>query len=311
MDSYSSQIPKTAPLRRLLLRRAVFRAGNLYEYDDRGVTIIRAWPRPAAWRRSNNGHLFSDRPDIGLGLFWVDDQLTEAVRRTADFLPAGVDEAAWWTDIAHRMEAWCAFFDTIPRNVRYAIGRYPDHHWAALRLVGGCEDAQQLVTETPALVYCLAAADHFRDRPAARLLPTIRGLLRRGELAALEWLGFPPTNDVLEVLRLYDDRRISAANMWHLRDHVRNAESVAAMRDLPVLTRSVVELCSDSDLRGLFTPSELYPLLTWDDEYASEVVAFLAEEAKGLPTVEMAARRRSVYLQLILEPETVVMDTPF
>ena len=99
MDSYSSQIPKTAPLRRLLLRRAVFRAGNLYEYDDRGVTIIRAWPRPAAWRRSNNGHLFSDRPDIGLGLFWVDDQLTEAVRRTADFLPAGVDEAAWWTNL--------------------------------------------------------------------------------------------------------------------------------------------------------------------------------------------------------------------
>jgi hypothetical protein len=283
----------------------------LYEYDGQCVTIIRAWPRPAAWKRTHNGQLSSVRPDIGLDMFWVEEQLTEAERHTADYLPDGVDEVTWWTDIAQRTEAWGAFFDTIPRNVRYAIGRYPDHRWAALWFVGRCEGAQQLVTETPALVYCLVSANQFRDRSFARILHTIRGLLRRGELAALEWLGFPPTPDVLEVLRLYDDHRISASNMWHLRDHVRNSESVAAMLDLPILTRSVVELCGDSDLRGLFTPSELYHLLTWDDEYASEVVAFLAEEAKGTPTVEMAARRRSVYLQLTLEPETVVMDAPF
>jgi len=215
---------------------AAWRDGKLYEFDHWGVTVLRPWPRPAAWRRTRTRPWKGKRPRIHLSR--PGDPLL-----LAELIPA---------DAARQ-----AFEDAIPEPIRVAVARFEDRHWHLLSMVGRCDGALDLLHSTPALAYGLASNWVFHRPAVQRPMRAARSLLKRKQTEILAWLGFPGTKAVRNILRKLTYEAIVVGRLLYLRRCLHDLECRKLLAHLPVIGPGTIRVVSDEPLRRAMAPSAL------------------------------------------------------
>ena len=132
--------------------------GKLYRFGRDGVTVIRPWPHPQAWRKNGSGRWYGHIPEVQLGV---------------------VDREAWYWPHHFEVEAWA----TVPAEVRALVlgSTMAGHQWQALCLAARAPQARPLMAEFPSWLPP-SPASTGSDRSRGRGRPTPGG--PRGPTAA-------------------------------------------------------------------------------------------------------------------------------
>ena len=114
--------------------------GKLYRFGRDGVTVIRPWPHPQAWRKNGSGRWYGHIPEVQLGV---------------------VDREAWYWPHHFEVEAWA----TVPAEVRALVlgSTMAGHQWQALCLAARAPQARPLMAEFPLLAATLASVNWLRS----------------------------------------------------------------------------------------------------------------------------------------------------
>ena len=277
--------------------------------------VIRPWPVPAAWSKGRGAEPWrrvNPRILLDTGHYI---ELEETELRTVS--PADRERR---DRIRQSTDAWLSFHHAIPSDVLHVVERFDVDQWALLSLIARCDGAFKLATETPALAFCLTAAEVFHRPPVAQPLRAARSLLRRGDLALLRWLGFDGTEVELELLRKVQYRAMNVPSLLLLRRALREPDCVELLVELPALHSGLIQMVLEPDLRRLFTAEELKRVLVMDPERAGDLVQILTGLGTGRGEREAVRERREYFLtrteRLAGEAERWVgigemFDTPF
>lgn len=178
-----------------------FAASKLYRFEGTEhaweITVIRAWPGPAAWRKTTRSEdWFACRPDIDLSL--------------ADRAPRKRD--------SHRTRCEREAASLVPRDVRRLAGRFPHStQWALLSMLSRVGGGADLLASAPALGAALAMG--WLLRPGVRRpLRSARALVRRPRREIAGWLGFPDTEATVRVLGRTEPSGCIGPVLLHLRE---------------------------------------------------------------------------------------------
>ncbi|MCE5278852.1 MAG: hypothetical protein ABFD92_03815 [Planctomycetaceae bacterium] len=171
---------------------------RLYRYTFKDMTVVNAWPKPAAWyRRTGSDRWYPCKPSMDLWpkvyqpfLPGIEEDLCSPDRRMSDC------EAAY----AQQMRAENDYAKTIPMEVRQVVGLFRCCQWNVLRMIARCPATIDFVRRNPILGFCLAASRSFSGHrePSACRLAQLAGLKQRH---LLQWLGFPGTEAAARVIR--------------------------------------------------------------------------------------------------------------
>lgn len=284
---------------------ARFEDGRLRLPDAFGVTVIRPWPAPAAWRSSGTWPWKRVIPRIVLDeLHYLD--VEEAELRTVP-----VEDRERREHIAEYTSAWLALHAAIPVSVRATVSRFETEHWRLLSLLARCDGAQQLASETPALALCLASSRLFRRPPVKRPLCAARRLLRRGDLAVLRWLGFPASAEVLKILRKVQPGALNTPCMLLLRRCLLDGECAGLLAEIEAINSGVIRIVAEPELRHLFSAGELVQLCLLPEREGVEIAWGLKRAARLQGEVDTAVVRRARFLRMTELPTSGPEDTPF
>jgi len=232
-----------------------FHSGKLYEFTKKGVTVIRPWPAPAAWRKTlGRPQWRACRPQISLrppdmSSFDQDD----SSYCDMDKLPAGM---TWERIVAGRKARERAeeeFRNAVPEDVRGAIAQYPvEVHWPLLRLCARVPGALDLVRSNPVLAYCLAENRRFHQPPATKPIRAARVWIRRRQRHALAWLGFPDAEAVAKIMRKVCPSAVTPRHCFYLRSGLCDSQTLKLLAYVPRITAVVIRLVTIRKLRPYF-----------------------------------------------------------
>lgn len=255
-----------------------FRNGKLYLFDHHGVTVVRPWPRPAAWRRTRTKPWRGRRPRIHL---------------------RGSHEPVQMAQWNPEDRAWQAFEEAIPVHVRDVIARFPDRHFHLLSLIARCPGALDLASNTPALAYALASNWVFHRPGVQRPLRSARTLLRRRQTDILHWLGFPPTRAARNILRKLTFEATTVDRLLYLRSCLFDPRCCKLLSHLPSIGPGTVRVVSDDFLRSALAPSALDELARsdrgkrgWELAYQLRDTLRVAEMLPDPPTLRFPTLQR-------------------
>ncbi|MCY2927990.1 MAG: hypothetical protein NTV86_00570 [Planctomycetota bacterium] len=207
----------------------VFHNGKLYDFDRHGVTVMRGWPAPLAWRKTRTRPWRMLRPRISL----VPSRPPHSVNPTDS--PA--DEAAEQRE-ARALEAirkaWEGFWTDVPPEVRRIVSAFPDRQWHIFSFLARCgKAAWELAEANPALAFCLANNWVFHKPAVAQPLRAARALLVRKQHQIAGWLGFPPTRSAARILAKIEPTGLAVGRLLYLRDRMADPETLKTLRHLP------------------------------------------------------------------------------
>lgn len=254
--------------------------GKLYRFDKEGVTVIRPWPDPSAWRKSGDGPWRGFVPDVDIA--------------------AADGESNTWPGI-FEAEAW----STVPAEVRGLVRRAacPGRQWKALNLAARVPGAHDLMLEVPLLAAALADVNWLRSvQGRSRLTHPWRAARRhcaRGTgwkvwLPLAEWLGLPRERGFLRVMRRAGDGGLepwapndlaSAVAAWH------HPRCRTLMQHLPMVSGQLAYLLERSIPDRAFL-RQLRPTL-FADAHDRHTVSYITDTALTLLMIrEQTDRRR-------------------
>lgn len=245
----------------------VWKRDRLLVFDKDCVTVMRLWPRPAAWRKSASQPQWRPcRPEIDLNLREPERKSRAAearcLRESSDLyagqlyfpgfsLPYAVRAAL---RAARELEAWRTAMRDIPPAVRAAVRAFPERQFALLSFCARCPGALDLLDATPALAFMLANSWVFGPR-VSWPLRSVRALLRKRQRDQLRWLRFPvATEQTVRILRKVPARVCTVELLLYLRDAMSRPECLHALSHVPRVNRGVVRIVSDPRLMPHATP---------------------------------------------------------
>lgn len=151
------------------------------------------------------------------------------------------------------VEAFRAFYEQIPGEVREAVAPFPERHYSLVSFCARCPGALDLLHSTPALALMLANCWCF-GRKVKQPLRSARALLRKTQREQLAWLGLArPGKSAIRVLRKLPTALCTVELLLYLRDALNNEEACKRMAHLPRLNRGAVFFLSDPRLLSRVT----------------------------------------------------------
>lgn len=131
----------------------------------------------------------------------VADWETRSVSRPEDarLAYARIRKAAWQL---RRIEAVAEWLGHFPPEALAFVERhgFKERRWHLLNLWIRVPEGRELFDEIPALAWMLASSGMFR-KPVSKPFRSIRALVRKPRARVLEWLGLPPGDGTLKLLR--------------------------------------------------------------------------------------------------------------
>ena len=198
--------------------------GKLYRFNQRGVTVIRPWPKPQAWCKQVNSVWHPAMPMIDLSTY----------------------------STAERM-AW----SEIPDDVRTAVleAHFAGFQWNSLAMIARCPGGLELAQRAPMIASMLALGNRFRPQPVSWLWRSVRALLRTPDgwkrwAKICGWLGL---DDSRAYVRMTRRAKIPALDHrpWSRQDWVRINQMWAIPAGRKFLLHTPVIAHELSELIGL------------------------------------------------------------
>ena len=152
-----------------------------------------------------------------------------------------------------RHEALGKFFETIPAETRSAIRGFADRQWHLLSMLARCPGALELTLLNPALAFCLASNWVFHEPPPVRPLQAARSLLPRRMRDIAGWLGFPPTQNAVQILAKVPRESCTVPALLNLRRCMAEPDTLKWLSHLPRVTHGVISLLHHPAYRPFLT----------------------------------------------------------
>ncbi len=208
---------------------SAYKDGKLYIFSGHDVLVVRAWPRPLAWRKSEERGWHGVRP-LRLDL--------DAPDRWAA-LP---DDHGLREYRLRMLRNQAAAFAPIPRDQRLEAARFGERAWRLHVLFSWVPGALDLARVHPALAVGLAFHGFLRPR-VARPLRSARTLLSRpGPRSAQQiagWLGFDASRTVVRNLRKLEHHQCTPWNLGLMRRALGDLDTHKLLCHLPSLNGAI------------------------------------------------------------------------
>jgi hypothetical protein len=109
--------------------------GKLYIFTARSVSVLKAWPKPMAWKKDFRNQIwFHYRPMISIPNRNLDKYIEQLETPTDEYgqylfpfcLPPGK------ASVLRKMRMWTQWYDTIPKEIRDYVSCFPSRQWHLL-----------------------------------------------------------------------------------------------------------------------------------------------------------------------------------
>ncbi|SMP45985.1 PcfJ-like protein [Desulfonatronum zhilinae] len=255
-------------------------AGKLYQFNPGSIAVLRAWPKPLAWKKTRR------RPG------WVH------FRPAISFARPGGDSPQ--TDNA--AEVICPFYrfsETIPEQIRAAVTRFPKRQWHMLSFLARCGNAaRDLTAANPALAFALASNWVFHAPAVQRPMRSARTLATKKQRYILAWLGFPGSESARKVLIKVRCSALTIPAMLYLRQALSDPVSQKLMAHAPSINPGVLRMVTDQHLLPYVTLTLLEDVSNQPMEEHYPVAAYLLRDIlcmlEELPVAFRLAPMRSL-----------------
>lgn len=239
-------------------------SGKLYVFEKYTVNVLKAWPKPMAWKKTTVRHLqwFRFRPSLSWLNVVLDCDDTR-VSKIEDEVAAGQLYLALKTDDGKRVRgvgydtlAWLRWYCTIPREIRQLLKPFRKRKWHLLSFIASAgQPAIDLIRSNPALAFALASNWVFHTPSVKQPLRSARALLKPGKKQTdiLRWLGFPATKSAVRILGKYHGSEVSIPGLLLLRELLWLPEYAKLLAHQPKIDRFLLYLLSNQT-RGCITP---------------------------------------------------------
>jgi hypothetical protein len=270
-----------------------FRDGELLVTIPSKCMKIRGWPNPCALEKTARGGWQDFRPAFRLVKPIAGSDLTAAADQAAPPAdgaphPGGTQEAQW-----KKAQAFACFRNTMPPEVACALEPFESHQWNLLELISLERATLDLVHSNRVLAYMLANIDEF-GKPIART-PAYHArkhvTLKQKEI--LDWLGFPPSDSMVRVVRKIIPEAISPHDARLLRLALRDEPAIQKMlAHLRVINAGVLALVTNLKLLSAVSPKLLAEVAGIEQERLYANAADLLVDAMYMHF--MLGRRESI-----------------
>jgi hypothetical protein len=269
------------PPKRPIRRSGEFhRDGKYYLFSQHAVLVIRGWPTLKAWRRTNSGtHWKHVRPTLDLQrpnpvtspstprLQGLQHALaydpTPHLHTREDSLHFRGPMPAWQRQRLHeQLTARRLFIESFPAPIRSRLSRFPHRQWHLAVLLARCPGAIDLIDSNPALAFALANSWCFQPKPVLWPLRAARNLILKPQRAIAAWLGFPPGESSVRILRKIPPAACSFPVLLRIRDQLQDPASLQFLRHARSLNATTAALLQKPNLRPHLSPRLL------DDDFS-------------------------------------------
>ena len=233
-------------------------SGKLYIFSKYSVNVLKAWPRPMAWKKTTKQHRqwIRFRPSLSSLNFELEfdrRKLEEDYHlQWSKYDPEKREslESSWkirfdWWE--KNSKAWIQWYETIPADVRAVIAPFRKRKWHLLSMIASCgKPALDLIKSNPALAFALASNWIFHKPAVTQPMRSIRALLQPGKKQSdiLRWLGFPATESVRKILMKLPAEEISISNLLTFREAVKTPHLYKMLSHLPRLNNYLLYMFS-------------------------------------------------------------------
>ena len=265
-------------------RGVVWRNDKLYVFEPTSVLVMRLWPEMRAWRRTSTRpwlptRKWADRAfltqDAGQDLSgflrgWSDHKahfigpLFEVAYKDHRFQALSSPPLKEWTWYPFVSERLCGTlehaFATIPLREQQIAGRLVERRWHSLALMARCPGAADLLEANPALGFALASNWVFHVPAVTQPLRAARALVKKKQVAILDWLGFPATERVRRILTRITPEALEIRRLLHLQWALQETRTQDLLGHLPRITTDILRFVCCQDTRRRLMPRFLHQL---------------------------------------------------
>lgn len=154
-----------------------------------------------------------------------------------------------------KLTAFLAFREQIAPEFLAVVELFPSHQWALLKLLKEHEPLRDLAASSPVLAYCLASSYEFRRTlPEAAAVQAV-WYSRRKQRVILDFLGFPPRESMVRLIRKITPDAAEPSSMRMLRSALtENPEVLRALGHIPRIHPGIVALLCNAHVAPLVGP---------------------------------------------------------
>lgn len=235
---------------------AAYRNGKLYEFTRDCVIVMKGWPVMRAWQWTGIyarpwRHVRPRLKRISLREMAVmeDPDLHSPEPNGQMLFPFAYS----YTGI----RAFRAFWWAVPQAYRDLVMPFRDRRWHMLSLLARCPGADDLVVGNPALAFCLASNWAFHKPAVRQPLRAARSLIYKKQRRILEWLGFPGTEAMRQLLRRIPRESMTVEFLAILCNAIQLPEVSRRLSFLGRITQDVFHLIASPEI----TPYVAFSLL--------------------------------------------------
>ena len=235
------------------------KAGKRFRIGSHGIEMVRLWPEPIAVQKTLRQPYWQHfKPDISIPHADIKKRIDELSG------PFVLEGRQYLLPIATKAEIksrpneiqFLKFCLTVPEHIRTAVKPFHDRQFQMLQFIWHCGlPALDLVKCNPALSYMLAANRLFHRPKSRKPLRSARLLLspQVKQKDMIEWLGFPPTNQVRNILRSIIHKAINVPSLLQLRQRISDyPELLKILSHLDRINAGVMRIVNDPELlRGV------------------------------------------------------------
>lgn len=256
---------------------------KLLMFEDSRVTVLRAWPDPRAWLRTDGQPWRGCRPREPL--LWrigaaTHPRFVELSMRSARLLEGEGAEALarLRAGLTLRSQAAHDFLALFPGNVLSLAGAPPERHWHLITLLARVPGADELAEGNLALAHAMASSWAFRSRPDAQPYRTARRMVRLRRPQIAEWLGFRARPAAVRVLAKVRPSAVTVRRLLYLRRTLCSEPIPKALLHLPSLDRCVLRILTDPQLVSHVSHTFLDDVSSDPTESGLERLAYMLDD---------------------------------
>lgn len=284
---------------------AAYRNGKLYEFTRDCVIVMKGWPEMRAWQWTG----IYARPWRHVRPRLKRISLREMGHMEDPDLQPPEPDGQMLFPFAYShtgIRAFRAFWWAVPQAYRDLVMPFRDRRWHMLALLARCPGADDLVAGNPALAFCLASNWAFHKPAVRQPLRAARSLVYKKQRRILEWLGFPGTEAMRQLLRRIPRESLTVEFMASLCSAIQSPEVSRRLSFMGRITQDVFRLIASPEI----TPYVAFSLLEEVSQVrAPDAVAFRIQDMlhmsvelqRKLPKLRSIAQVNQLHEDLVFD----------
>lgn len=272
--------------------------GKYYLFEPTELTVIRTWPKPTAWIKTESQPAWRHFRPLDLHICdpekWLPTRevgLLKEYRQDPSSLEAGkTDEEIKnlrrrVSNARHRLP-FRLFLETIPPEIIAPIARFNERHFHLLSWLARCGSyALEYLHSNPALAFCVASNWVFHEPRVQQPMRAARSLIRRRRRKVLQYLGFGPANE--STVRLFAKilpEAVSISRLLYLRAALRENNSLPGqLAHVRTINAGLLRI-ADPRLISLTSPPLLDDIASSPEECRRSRAAYFLRDAIEMAT---------------------------